>query len=275
MAAYMVDALIDEQVQKLQDDPRELRRYKDFSLYADLLPFIPINMKLFIQSQLGIDRDFTELDFTPREIAELDKMIFEQGLLDPAKIDYDDYNTGSGYSDIARNVAGITAKKNKVSREEVLQNPEKYNVSDPETGESISVAEAERRYPGITSPKRLKIKDLANPAFILKTTLGKADVLVDENNNIIIKDTYDFGTPETNAKEREFLEGVGLGDNPAYELVRRVPLYNFLNTPSSVNINLGTREDYEKRKARQNKASGGLITNREGIESLMGAWHNG
>lgn len=270
MAAYMVDALIDEHMQKLQDDPRELRRYKDFSLYADLLPFIPINMKLFIQSQLGIDRDFRELDLTDREIAELDKMIFEQGLLDPAQIDYKDYNTGYGYADIARNVAGVAAKGSQVSREEVLQNPEKYNVSDPETGESISVAEAERRYPGITSPKRLRIKDLANPAFILKTTLGKANVLVDENNNIIIKDTYDFGSPETNAKEKEFLEDVSLGDKPVYEFMRRVPLYNLLNTGFSVNLDLGTKEEYEKRKARQNKASGGLITNREGIASLVG-----
>ena len=77
MAAYMVDALIDEQVQKLQDDPRELRRYKDFSLYADLLPFIPTNIKAFVQSQLGIDRDFTELDLTNKEAEKLNDVLTE------------------------------------------------------------------------------------------------------------------------------------------------------------------------------------------------------
>ena len=271
MAAYMVDALIDEQVQKLQDDPRELRRYKDFSLYADLLPFIPTNMKAFIQSQLGIDRDFTELDLTDREIAELDKIVFEQGLLDPAQIDYPDYKTSdTPYGDITRNVLGVMAKHYNVSKDEILKNLGQYNISDPKTGESITLAEAERRYPGILNMDGLTIRDLINPAFSMKTFIGRADVTTDEHGNKIIEDTYDFGSPKTNIKEKESLKGVGLGDNPVYEAARRLPLYNPLNTEYSVNLNLGTREDYEKRKARQNKASGGLITNREGIESLMG-----
>lgn len=271
MAAYMVDALIDEQVQKLQDDPRELRRYKDFSLYADLLPFIPTNMKAFIQSQLGIDRDFTELDLTDREIAELDKIIFEQGLLDPAQIDYPDYKTSdTPYGDITRNVLGVMAKHYNVSKDEILKNLEQYNIGDPKTGESITLAEAERRYPGILNMDGLTIRDLINPAFSMKTFIGRADVTTDEYGNKIIEDTYDFGSPKTNIKEKESLKGVGLGNNPVYEAARRFPLYNPLNTEFSVNLDLGTKEEYEKRKARQNKASGGLITNREGIESLMG-----
>jgi hypothetical protein len=269
MIGIPADSLIQQTLEELQDDPRELRRYKDFSLYADLLPFIPTNIKAFVQSQLGIDRDFTELDLTNKEIAELDRMIFEQGLIDPSKIDYPDYSTGSGYSDITRNVPGLAAKAYKVSTDEIKNNPEKYNVSDPQTGESITLAEAEKKYPGILSPKSISIKDFSNPAFNLKTFLGKADVLVDEKGNLIIEDTYNFGSPKTNIKEKAGLKGVGLGDNPVYEAARRLPLYNPLNTEYSVNLNLGTREDYEKRKARQNKAVGGFVESGIAIQNIL------
>ena len=35
-------------------------------------------------------------------------------------------------------------------------------------------------------------KSFKNPAFALKTTLGQASVYKDDNNNIIVEDTYDF-----------------------------------------------------------------------------------
>ena len=31
-----------------------------------------------------------------------------------------------------------------------------------------------------------------NPAYNLKTTLGQASIIIDENNNVIIKDRYNF-----------------------------------------------------------------------------------
>ena len=39
-----------------------------------------------------------------------------------------------------------------------------------------------------------------------------------------------------------------MGNNPVYEAARRFPLYNPLNTEFSVNLDLGTKEEYEKRK---------------------------
>lgn len=271
MVGFPADSLIQQTLEELQDDPRELRRYKDFSLYADLLPFLPTNIKAYIQSQIGIDRDLTELDFTDKEIAEIDKIIFEQGTFDPDQINYLDYQTSDDpYADIARNVVGLMAKHYDVSEDEILARKNYYVLRDPKNPEkNITLAEAEKKYPGILNADPLSIRDLLDPAFSLKTTLGRADVLTDENGNIIIKDTYNFGSPETNAKEREKLKSVGLGDRPMYEAARRLPLYNRLNTEYSVNLDLGTREDYEKRKARQNRAVGGFVESGIAIQNIL------
>jgi len=271
MAGYLVDPLIQQKIEELQDDPRELRRYKDFSLYADLLPFLPTNIKAYIQSQIGIDRDLSELDFTDKEIAEIDKIIFEQGTIDPSQINYLDYQTSDDpYADIARNVVGVMAKHYDVSEDEILARKDYYVLRDPKNmDETITLAEAEKKYPGILNADPLSIRDLLDPAFSLKTTLGRADIITDEKGNVIIKDTYDFGTPEANAVEREKLKGVGLGDRPGYELLRRAPLYNRLNTEYSVNLDLGTPEDYEKRKARQNRAVGGFVESGIAIQNIL------
>jgi hypothetical protein len=271
MIGIPADSIIQQTLEELQDDPRELRRYKDFSLYADLLPFLPTNIKAYIQSQIGIDRDLTELDFTNKEMAEIDKIIFEQGTLDPNQINYLDYQTSDDpYSDVARNVVGMMAKHYDVSEEEILERKDYYVLRDPKNlDESITLAEAEKRHPGILNADRLTIRHLLDPAFSLKTTLGREDIITDEQGNIIIKGTYNFGTPEANAKEREGLKGVGLGNRPVYEAARRLPLYNRYNTEYSVNLNLGTREDYEKRKARQNRAVGGFVESGIAIQNIL------
>jgi len=271
MAGYLVDPFIQQTLEELQDDPRELRRYKDFSLYADLLPFLPTNIKAYIQSQLGIDRDFSELDFTDKEIAELDRIMFEQGTFDPNQINYLDYQTSDDpYADIARNVVGVMAKHYDVSEDEILARKDYYVLRDPKNPEkTITLAEAEKKYPGILNADPLTIRHLLDPAFSLKTTLGRADIITDEKGNVIIKDTYNFGSPETNAIERKNLKGVGLGDRPAYEGLRRFTLYNPLNTEYSVNLNMGTKEEHEKRKARQNRAVGGFVESGISIQNIL------
>tara|TARA_R110002110_G_scaffold6909_1_gene34403 strand:+ start:216 stop:1049 length:834 start_codon:yes stop_codon:yes gene_type:complete len=274
MIGFPADALIQQTLEELQDDPRELRRYKDFSLYADLLPFLPTNIKAYIQSQLGIDRDFSELDLTNKEIAELDRIMFEQGTFDPNQINYLDYQTTDNpddpYADIARNVVGVMAKHYDVSEDEILARKDYYVLRDPKNPKkTITLAEAEKKYPGILNADPLSIRDLLDPAFSMKTFIGRGDVVTDENGNIIIEDTYNFGSPETNAIERKNLKGVGLGDNPVYEAARRLPLYNPLNTEYSVDLNLGTREEYEKRKARQNRAVGGFVESGIAIQNIL------
>ena len=241
MIGFPADALIQQTLEELQDDPRELRRYKDFSLYADLLPFLPTNIKAYIQSQLGIDRDFSELDLTNKEIAELDRIMFEQGTFDPNQINYLDYQTTDNpddpYADIARNVVGVMAKHYDVSEDEILARKDYYVLRDPKNPKkTITLAEAEKKYPGILNADPLSIRDLLD---------------------------------KTNVKEKAGLKGVGLGDNPVYEAARRLPLYNPLNTEYSVDLNLGTREEYEKRKARQNRAVGGFVESGIAIQNIL------
>ena len=66
-------------------DPRARARARDFSPYSDIpgINLLPTNIKAYIQSQLGLGSlggPITELDLTDAELAEIDRMIYEQGL---------------------------------------------------------------------------------------------------------------------------------------------------------------------------------------------------
>ena len=235
------------------NDPRT----EGFSVYQDLLGFIPSNVKLYARSFLPKDFSgkFSEKDLSQKELDALDQIIFAEGTNRPGLLDYPDYKTSEKpYSDVTRNVVDLVAAGYKVSQDEVRANPNKYFVTDPYKKEKISVAELEKRYPGSMDPEAKGVmsllSDLSNPRFSLKTSLGRAQITVDENGDYIITDTFDFNEDEKlNKKQMENLQSLqdaaGLGSSPIMEFLRRKAVGN---KPIPIEINLGSKEDYEARQ---------------------------
>tara|TARA_R110001606_G_scaffold361810_1_gene515519 strand:- start:165 stop:917 length:753 start_codon:yes stop_codon:yes gene_type:complete len=232
-------------------------RTEGFSVYQDLLGFIPSNVKLYARSFIPKDFSgkFSEKDLSRAELESLDQIIFAEGTRNPGYIDYPDYKTSEKpYSDITRNVVDLVSAGYNVSKDEVRANPDKYFVTDPYKKEKISVAELEKRYPGSMEPEAKGImgllSDLSDPRFSLKTSLGRAKVTVNENGDYVITDTFDFNeNKKLNEKQMENLQSLqdraGLGASPIMEFLRRKAVGG---KPIPIEINLGSKEDYEARQ---------------------------
>ena len=235
------------------EDPRT----EGFSVYQDLLGFIPSNVKLYARSFLPeeFEGKFSEKDLSQAELDALDQIIFEEGTQNPGYVDYPDYKTSEKpYSDVTRNVIDLVSTANNVSPSEVRSNPHKYFVQDPYKKERISVAELEKRYPGSSDPEAKGImsllSDLSDPRFSLKTSLGRAKINVNEDGDYIITDTFDFNeTEKLNEQQLKNMQSLqkeaGLGANPIMEFLRRKAVGN---QPIPIEINLGSKEEYLARQ---------------------------
>ena len=201
------------------------------------------------------DGKFSEKDLSQSELNSLDEIIFAEGTKNSGYLDYPDYKTSEKpYSDITRNVVDLVSAGYNVSKDEVRANPDKYFVTDPYKKEKISVAELEKRYPGSMEPEAKGVlsllSDLQDPRFSLKTSLGRAKINVNEDGDYIITDTFDFNeSQKLNEKQMENLQSLqdqaGLGANPIMEFLRRKAVGN---QPIPIEINLGSKEDYEARQ---------------------------
>jgi len=237
-------------------DPRARARALDFSVYADIPGFnlLPTNVKAYLQSQLGLGGlggPITELDMTEKELAELDRIMFEQGTTDPTKLDYTDYGVDLGKvtrPGIMQTYVDTYNKENPNSpttAQNITENPDNFRVRAP-NGEMMTFQELYDKYgDNVMTPQGITPADFLNPAFNLMTFLGQADYYIDENGNIIINDVFDF-TKKTDGNDVDAAQG--LGNNPLYEIARKFPNVNPLATDIPVEINMGTREDYEARK---------------------------
>ena len=237
--------------------PRERARAEDFSVYSDIpgINLLPTNMKAYVLSQLGLGGFFPiqgELDMTNAELAELDRMIFEAGLRYPDELGYIDYSADIGKVARPGTVESL-AEANNVTPEYVKANPDKIKIMAP-NGQVMTVAELYQNYgENILTPVGITPADFLDPSFNLMTFLGSADVTQDADGNYIINDVFDFNKPIEGKKD----SAQGLGANPLYEIARKIPEYNPLASDIDVQIDLGTREEYEARK-NKGMANGGM-----------------
>lgn len=243
-------------------DPRARARARDFSVYSDIpgINLLPTNIKAYIQSQLGLGSlggPITELDLTDAELAEIDRMIYEQGLVNPNEIGYIDYSADIGKVARPGTVESL-AEHNNVTPEYVKANPDKIKLEAP-NGQIMTVAELYQTYgENILTPVGITPKDFLDPSFNLMTFLGRADVTQDADGNYIITDVFDFKTKKTATAEGKKDLAQGLGANPFYEIARKIPGVNPIASDIDVQIDVGTREDYEARKKAAEMKGGGV-----------------
>lgn len=247
--------------ERVKDDPRAKARYEDFSIWSDVLGFLPDNVKGFIKYNLGLGKELSELDLNEKTLNYLDYLAFGGGAADPNRIEYEDYGPDF-YSKISRDPISLIIWGNKnlegdqwdrdITREKILANPEQYSIYVPALKRSLTVKEAMEMYPGAFDPKGLGIGAFTDPATITGTFLGGADIVRDKNGNVIIQDRYDFNElelpPEKVEQQIKQYRETPLGEKPFYEATRRFPAFNPFGQPYDININLGTEEDYIKRQ---------------------------
>jgi hypothetical protein len=251
---------VQRQIDQIQDPEERSRRqaeYDDLSVFRDILPFIPLNVKQYAYYMMGGKGELDENDLTDAELNVLYD-IARQKLNDPNfspsrysdsnKITYPDYKTGD-YSDISR---GNPASK-EVHTQEQLNAWEKgeikLNLEGPEGKmKSYSYEEYLQDYPGIFDDPLSVVelaKKLKDPNYSMKTTIGKADIVSNEDDTYSVQDQYDF----------EYGRGTGESNYDSFSLSPYAVARNLAakrkNEGSPVDINLGS-EEYIKRQGMYN-----------------------
>ena len=182
---------------------------KEFSVFRDVLGFVPLNIKQLFYDVAGGEDTITEADLNKRELAALKDVV--KRVSNPKssfynkesanRIQYKDYATeDKPYTDVGYNKIGI---------EKAVQ----------------------------------KLKD---PYYSLKTTLGQASITQDKLGNTIIKDRYNFNDNDGQTTLAELYSDMkAIYHNPLYMLPRKIGKYfgSKEGEGSFIEINLGKLYD--------------------------------
>jgi hypothetical protein len=182
---------------------RALDEYKDFSVFRDVLPFIPINVKQHAYHMAGGKGDVDINDLTKKEqeaYYRYAQEIMASGELpldqdSSVMMDYPNYGTESDYGDI------YWGKKNLGLSDEQLEAWKKGEIYINYPGgrngavESYSYEEFLEKYPGALDSDGQSIGDLItnmqDPNYVAKTFTGKADINYNKDSNTItVTDNY-------------------------------------------------------------------------------------
>ena len=233
---------INEAYQKRLAEMSPAERYdeENFSVMGDvpILKRMPINMKAYVYDLLGGSAPYDVGDLQPQEIEQLYKLIYDAAGEGQTSGTIDYYDQG-GYGDIMTTDA-----------REQLQRQIKSEFEDPEKVKAFLSAN-----PQIDS--KTFLKQLNDPEFIMKTFLGKFNYRIDDNDNVIITDSYDTninkGQPEQSGRLQRFFSNLKPGKNYPMSVLSGIAglLGSAEGKGSPIEINLGTMEDISKELNKQ------------------------
>ena len=204
------------------EDPQrrayELKRLDDYSVFRNMLPFLPANLKQFVYDLLGGQKTFDINDLTDKEVALLQEVVLPLIPEDAKPGDIIDlpYETwGSDYSDIT------TPKRGWLKDDPTAGDPALYGgLTEEEQREMDRLVE--EQHPGATTPTDKNIIQLMqDPLWRLKTLFGHARIEINEQGQPVLVDRYNFDEDRT-AKQRE-AQGMGsITDRPLYNIPRSI-----------------------------------------------------
>ena len=181
---------------------RALDEYRDFSVFRDVLPFIPINVKQYAYHMAGGKGDIDINDLTDKELKtyyRIAQEIIASGDLpldqdSSAMVDYPYYGTESDYGDI------YWGEKNLGLSDEQFEAWKKGEIdivygSGRKGKEVYTYEKFLKEYPGALDSDGQSIGDLItnmqDSNYIAKTFTGKADLNYDKDSNTItLTDAY-------------------------------------------------------------------------------------
>ena len=181
---------------------RKFAEYADFSVFKDILPFIPINVKQYAYHMAGGKGDVDINDLTKKEqeaYYRYAQEIMASGELpldqdSSVMMDYPNYGTKGGYADVVpiKNLGLSDEQLEAWKRGELVIN---YPGGRNGAVESYSYEEFLEKYPGALDSDGQSIGDLItnmqDPNYVAKTFTGKADINYNKDSNTItVTDNY-------------------------------------------------------------------------------------
>jgi hypothetical protein len=254
---------------------RALDEYKDFSVFRDVLPFIPINVKQHAYHMAGGKGDVDINDLTKKEqeaYYRYAQEIMASGELpldqdSSVMMDYPNYGTESDYGDI------YWGKKNLGLSDEQLEAWKKGEIYINYPGgrngavESYSYEEFLEKYPGALDSDGQSIGDLItnmqDPNYVAKTFTGKADINYNKDSNTItVTDNYNHNR-HPDATNKDIIEAF-IADPSLYAALKAGAVLK--NADGSViELDLGSPQFVQGYPT--GKATGGPVS----IESMLAA----
>jgi hypothetical protein len=181
---------------------RKFAEYADFSVFRDILPFIPINVKQYAYHMAGGKGDVDINDLTKKEqeaYYRYAQEIMASGELpldqdSSVMMDYPNYGTKGGYADVVpiKNLGLSDEQLEAWKKGELVIN---YPGGRNGAVESYSYEEFLEKYPGALDSDGQSIGDLItnmqDPNYVAKTFTGKADINYNKDSNTItVTDNY-------------------------------------------------------------------------------------
>ena len=254
---------------------RKFAEYADFSVFKDILPFIPINVKQYAYHMAGGKGDVDINDLTKKEqeaYYRYAQEIMASGELpldqdSSVMMDYPNYGTESDYGDI------YWGKKNLGLSDEQLEAWKKGEIYINYPGgrngavESYSYEEFLEKYPGALDSDGQSIGDLItnmqDPNYVAKTFIGKADINYNKDSNTItVTDNYNHNR-HPDATNKDIIEAF-IADPSLYAAFKAGALLK--NADGSViELDLGSPQFVQGYPT--GKATGGPVS----IESMLAA----
>jgi hypothetical protein len=259
---------------------RKFAEYADFSVFKDILPFIPINVKQYAYHMAGGKGDVDINDLTKKEQEAYYRYVQEimaSGELpldqdSSVMMNYSAYGTESDFGDI------YWGKKNLGLSDEKFEAWKKGEINITYPGgrngavESYSYEEFLEKYPGALDSDGQSIGDLItnmqDPNYVAKTFTGKADINYNKDSNTItVTDNYNHNR-HPDATNKDIIEAF-IADPSLYAALKAGAMLK--NADGSViELDLGSPEFVQSYPTtRTNKAIGGEANNLQAAIDLL------
>ncbi len=219
-----------DRIAEIEDEQRrayELGEFEDFSVFRDLLPFLPANMKQYMYDLMGGDKPFTVNDLTDQELELLQKLVLPLIPEDAKPGDVIDVPYEAWQSiEPERTYSDVTRPRR---RDEYFdpKTGEKRPLSElPEDVQRRSLEAEEKRHPGFDNPTEKNLfQNMRNPNFRLKTLMGdaKIEIRIDEQGLPVpvLVDRFNYNEDPT-AREIEDQAMADVTEGSLYPMLRTI-----------------------------------------------------
>ena len=219
-----------DRIAEIEDEQRrayELGEFEDFSVFRDLLPFLPANMKQYMYDLMGGDKPLTVNDLTDQELELLQKLLLPLIPEDAKPGDVIDVPYEAWQSiEPERTYSDVTRPRR---RDEYLdpKTGERRPLSElPEDLQRRSLEAKEKTHPGFDNPTEKNLfQNMRNPNFRLKTLMGDADIeiRIDEQGLPVpvLVDQFNYNEDPT-AREIEDQAMADVTEGSLYPMLRTI-----------------------------------------------------
>jgi len=254
---------------------RALDEYKDFSVFRDVLPFIPINVKQYAYHMMGGKGKVDINDYTDKELKTYYRYIQEimaSGELSldqdsSVMMDYPNYGTKGGYADIVP-IKNLGFSDEELEEWKTSGKTKAFPSGRKGTREDYTYDEYVKKFPGALDSDGQSIGDLItnmqDPNYVAMTMTGKADITYDKDSNTIYL-TDDYNHNPTGATPAEIIEA--LLEDPSLYAAAKAGAQILNRDGSVIELDLGSPEFVQNYPT--GKASGGEAKNFQASINLL------